>query len=955
MGNLTYSPVPGQTGLVGDVDAVIPFAGGEYGAGVQKAGSAFFLQQGITRWWDSSSSLHNDLRHGLVYRFRTSDEPDANIIGVSMFHLSNFEQGHEVLVPVVDYIGRWGTASFRYFSPTTDWRTISAEQMERALEGMELAMGVDVTSTVRLNAAGYRWESEDGSGQWTKGVRLGLGWRPTPWLNLSTGYDNMTGGEDALSFLAGVRIPLGGQSKPPRWEGLGLAAGGSAPDTTDLWRPTEGVGQIRVATRTTVGHLVSNAEVRFLQDTVSSGGVVQLEIVLPAAAPRDIHVVVRLVPGSGNSPTVPGEDFVDEPLETTIAKRCQEGSGIRTAASQCGLARRPNPWRYSICSFVMSLFAVCANNEGLKLNRGRIHAGSGPMRRAETAKTTFLILAALLVTLGLSACGGGGGNGTQPSAPPSAPPEIVVTPPDAAPDLMVESVMASDSSLGVGGSFTLSATVGNGGDGPSSATTLRYYRSTDATITVSDTAVGTDAVGALAASGTSAQSISLTAPLSAGTYYYGACVDTVTGEADTANNCSSGALVTVSVAPDLMVESVMVSDSSPDVGGSFTLSATVGNGGDGPSPATTLRFYRSTDATITVSDTAVGTDAVGALAASGTSAQSISLTAPLSAGTYYYGACVDTVTGEADTANNCSSAALVTVSALATVGVAPDLMVESVMVSDSSPDGGGSFTLSATVGNGGDGPSPATTLRFYRSTDATISASDTAVGTDAVGALAASGTSAQSISLTAPLSAGTYYYGACVDTVTGEADTANNCSSGALVTVSVAPDLMVESVMVSDSSPDVGGSFTLSATVRNGGDGPSPATTLRFYRSTDATITVSDTAVGTDAVGALAASGTSAESISLTAPLSAGTYYYGACVDTVSGESDTANNCSSAVTVTVVVPDLLVESVMVSDSSPDVGGSFTLSATVRNGGDGPSPATTLRYYRSTDATISASR
>ena len=68
------------------------------------------------------------------------------------------------------------------------------------------------------------------------------------------------------------------------------------------------------------------------------------------------------------------------------------------------------------------------------------------------------------------------------------------------------------------------------------------------------------------------------------------------------------------------------------------------NTGDGESPATTLRYYRSTDATITASDTAVGTDDVGVLSASGISAQSISLTAPATAGAYYYGACVDAVT-----------------------------------------------------------------------------------------------------------------------------------------------------------------------------------------------------------------------------------------------------------------------------------------------------------------------
>ena len=115
-------------------------------------------------------------------------------------------------------------------------------------------------------------------------------------------------------------------------------------------------------------------------------------------------------------------------------------------------------------------------------------------------------------------------------------------------------------------------------------------------------------------------------------------------------------------------------------------------------------------------------------------------------------------------------------------------------------------------------------------------------------------------------------------------------------------DLAVESVSVSDSSPSSGASFTLSATVRNRGDSLSGSTTLRYYRSSDATISRSDTQVGTDSVSGLSASGTSSESISLTAPSSAGTYYYGACLDSVSGETNTANNCSNAVRVTVTDP-----------------------------------------------------
>ena len=113
------------------------------------------------------------------------------------------------------------------------------------------------------------------------------------------------------------------------------------------------------------------------------------------------------------------------------------------------------------------------------------------------------------------------------------------------------------------------------------------------------------------------------------------------------------------------------------------------------------------------------------------------------------------------------------------------------------------------------------------------------------------------------------------------------------------PDLIVESPTVSESSPKAGASFTLSATVRNQGGSRSASTTLRYYLSTDVTINTNDQEVDTDYVSRLAPSETSDESAYLRAPSSDGTYYYGACVEAVTGESDTGNNCSSAVTVTV--------------------------------------------------------
>ena len=243
----------------------------------------------------------------------------------------------------------------------------------------------------------------------------------------------------------------------------------------------------------------------------------------------------------------------------------------------------------------------------------------------------------------------------------------------------------------------------------------------------------------------------------------------------------------------------------------------------------------------------------------------------------------------------------------------PDLEV-TASVSDTSPAAGAAFLLSATVRNEGDESAAATTLRHYRSADETITTSDTSVGTEAVEGLAAFGSRSTSLALTAPATAGSYYYGACVDAVAAESDTRNNCSAAVTIRVPEQatgttvpepegdPDLVVASVSVSDSEPSGGGTFTLSATVRNDGSGTAAATTLRYYRSADETITTSDTEVGEDAVVRLSASGSVSASADPTAPEEAGTYHYGACVDAVADESDTANNCSTSVSVEVKDP-----------------------------------------------------
>ena len=543
------------------------------------------------------------------------------------------------------------------------------------------------------------------------------------------------------------------------------------------------------------------------------------------------------------------------------------------------------------------------------------------------------------------------------------------------PDLIVESPSVSDNTLTTGQSFTLSATVRNQGTGASASTTLRYYQSSNATISTSDTEVGTDSVNGLSASGTSADSISLNAPSSAGTYYYGACVESVSGESNTDNNCSSAVRVTVSqttsgfapadqqafnslvVGKRIRAETYFVDFESADRfteslgrdSGSYTYSNTGANTGTltqnydaglyGGRCTTQLTFTATTTGTLRFT-------CDNGIASEEERWQLSSLTTPVfaktNADTLFF-AFLDTWSAGQTRAYDfqvrkkmpqgswqdlClsspnSSQNLVTTYVIAYfTGTESNTTYEmryryrnssscntgspgpwSAIVEGTTPEtgsgsgsGGNTYGVGESLPNFPSGffvPRRASSASFsYSGGQAVLSFNNGGVielqdGTTYT-CIASDGCSVEGGRVTA----GT------IRVTTGSSSGGGGGGSGGGGS-SGSPDLVVESPSVSDNTLTTGQSFTLSATVRNQGTGSSATTTLRYYRSSDATISTGDTSVGTDSVSGLSASGTSAESISLNAPSSAGTYYYGACVESVSGESSTDNNCSDGVSVTV--------------------------------------------------------
>ena len=318
---MSWSPF--GEGLAGDVDMVVPLAspaaalgfaqGGAAGAG----NSAFFVQQGVTRWSDGHGFRRNDARYGAAWRFALSE---ADALGVSALMQENLERGHRRLVTGVDYEGRWGRGWAQHLLPTTGWQPGRTGYLERAVGGTRLGFGLDATSTLSLEASLSRWR-DGGGGKPALDGRLGAAWKPHPWLALRAGWGGIGPAEDTGSLQLTLSVPFGSGARGlPAWQGLGVA-GGAAQGAPDLWRPIENVDRIQTVERVRpVEDLVASGAVaaRFTQETFATGSRIVLEVSFPEAVAGDVRLIARLVPGSGGNPAVAGVDYVDQPYEITV-------------------------------------------------------------------------------------------------------------------------------------------------------------------------------------------------------------------------------------------------------------------------------------------------------------------------------------------------------------------------------------------------------------------------------------------------------------------------------------------------------------------------------------------------------------------------------------------------------------------------------------------------------------
>jgi M6 family metalloprotease-like protein len=364
------------------------------------------------------------------------------------------------------------------------------------------------------------------------------------------------------------------------------------------------------------------------------------------------------------------------------------------------------------------------------------------------------------------------------------------------------------------------------------------------------------------------------------------------------NISTSGPTITATISVlsiDLIISSLTV-PATGTPGSTMNISYTNKNNGPDAAPASTTKFYWSTNTMIDSGDTYLGSRSIPALASGASSAGSITVTVPSSAcsGTFYILAKADATNLTKETSENNNTK-------YKTINTGPDLIVSTV----SSPATGGAgqnMVVTDTTKNSGVCKAGASTTKYYFSSDSIWDEGDTLIGNRSVTSLAKGTLSSGSTLVTIPMgiAAGTYYLITKADannTVVELSETNNNITKS----VVIGPDLTM-SFMSAPISAGRGRTINISDTIKNIGGGSSIPSTIKFYLSTNTGYDAGDTLVGSRVIPSLSASTSSSGSTSVILPIGipTGVYYIIARSDAdkvVAETNETNNNKSLAITI----------------------------------------------------------
>jgi subtilase family serine protease len=515
---------------------------------------------------------------------------------------------------------------------------------------------------------------------------------------------------------------------------------------------------------------------------------------------------------------------------------------------------------------------------------------------------------------------------------------------------LVVSALSVPGNGGSDSTVVASDTTKNQGGATAAASVTRFYLSANAVLDTGDVLLGGRDVPSLSAGASSVASTTLAIPpaTASGAYYILAKADGdgAVPETSETNNTTAGA---IQIGSDLVV-SAMTVPAKAGAEMAITVSDTVTNQGGGPASPSTTKFYLSANSTLDGGDVLLpGVHQVPDLTVGASAVGSTSLLIPPTApGPYNIiaKADADNVVIESRETNNTQVRA---------IQIGGDLIVSTV-TAPAKAGADAPFVVSDTTTNQGGGPVGPTVTRIYLSANTTLDASDPLVGSRTVPDLTAGAMSAGSTTVTLPPNtlSGSYYLIARADAdgSVPEVLETNNTFARA---IPIGSDLSV-SALALPATAGAGASIVVNDTTANQGGGGSPASSTRFYLSTNSTLDAGDVRLDEfRTVPALAAGASSAGSTSVTIPpgTAAGAYFLFAKADddNVVGETSETNN-TSAGRVTIG-PDLTLSTISLSATSVAAGSAVVITDTVANLGAGAALPSVTRFYLSANAVFDA--
>ncbi|GAB2531298.1 CARDB domain-containing protein [Rufibacter soli] len=531
-------------------------------------------------------------------------------------------------------------------------------------------------------------------------------------------------------------------------------------------------------------------------------------------------------------------------------------------------------------------------------------------------------------------------------------------------DYAIQGAAVNPTSTAAGNSIYATGSIYNLGTAAGPSSNIGYYLSTNNTLDAADTFIGSSTGGTLNAGSTSSRYVYVTIPPStaSGSYYILFVADylNAVSESNENNNVSSVSISVVPASVDFTIPYTYLYSSSVSTGAALTVEGSISNQGNTASSSSNVGFYLSSNATLESSDVFIGSYTGYGLGPGNSTSFYSSLTIPANTapGTYYIIFMADYLNSvaEGNESNNTNYRQFTV--------IAPslDLVILEPYLPTTTLSPGSSTAVSCYIYNQGNTPSPSSNVGYYLSTNNTLDAADTFVGSSTGGSLSANYSNYRSANITIPATTptGSYYILYVADYLNGVSETneTNNVSSRSISVVAPYVDLYLQNAYLSTTSTTPGSALYGEFYIYNSGNTAASSSNVGVYLSTNNIFDANDAFIGSSSGSTLAANSYGYRSASFTIPsnTAAGNYYVFFVADYLGSVAESnENNNIAAMALSVLLPyvDLSLESVAVSASSVSAGNVIAATSTVRNSGNSSAASSHMGYYLSTNTTLDA--